>query len=78
MFGFFLRNKMDELELEGSEYIQLCDLLKTMGMCETGGHAKIVISEGQVKVDDQVELRKRCKIRSGQIVDYEGQQVKVV
>jgi len=69
---------MDELELEGSEYIQLCDLLKTMGMCDTGGNAKIVISAGQVKVDEMVELRKRCKIRSGQIVEFDGQKVKVI
>ena len=69
---------MEELELEGSEFIQLCDLLKTMGFCETGGHAKIVISEGQVLVDGEVELRKRCKIRRGQVVDFEGQRVKVI
>jgi len=69
---------MEELELEGSEYIQLCDLLKTMGLCETGGHAKIVISEGQVLVDGEVELRKRCKIRPNQVVEFEGQKIKVI
>lgn len=69
---------MEELNLEGSDYIQLCDLLKTMGMCATGGEAKAMIAQGLVKVDGEVELRKRCKIISGKIIDYNGEQVKVV
>jgi ribosome-associated protein len=69
---------MEELELDGSEYIQLCDLLKTMGMCGTGGEAKQMISQGLVKVDGEVELRKRCKITTGKVVEYNGESVKVV
>ena len=69
---------MLELNLEGSEFIPLCDLLKTMGLCENGGQAKATISEGLVKVDGEVELRKRCKIRAGQVVDYNSEQVKVL
>jgi ribosome-associated protein len=69
---------MEELQLDGSEYIQLCDLLKTMGLCATGGEAKVVISQGLVKVDGEVELRKRCKIPAGKVVEYNGESVKVV
>ncbi len=68
---------MEEFSLEGREYIPLCDLLKIMNLCETGGQAKIVISEGAVKVDGQVELRKRCKIRAGSIVELADQKVLV-
>lgn len=68
---------MEQFELEGREYIELNNLLKITGLCESGGRAKILISEGQVKVDDQVELRKRCKIRKGQVVEFNAQQVKV-
>ena len=68
---------MKILSLEGREFIPLCDLLKRVGLCETGGHAKMVIAEGLVKVDGEVELRKRCKIRAGQIVEFEGQKTKV-
>jgi ribosome-associated protein len=46
-------------------------------MCHSGGTAKMMIAEGNVTVDGQVELRKRCKIRPGQVVEYEGRQVTV-
>lgn len=69
---------MEEFELEGTEFIPLCDLLKTMGFCENGGMAKAVIGQERVKVDGVVETRKRCKIRKGQVVDFEGQVVKVL
>jgi len=69
---------MEEFNLDGHEYIQLCDLLKTMGACETGGHAKQVIANGDVLVDGQVEQRKRCKIKAGQLVEFNGEKIKVV
>ncbi|MGN9844734.1 RNA-binding S4 domain-containing protein [Nonomuraea sp. H19] len=55
-----------------SDYIPLCDLLKYCGITETGGLAKHLIAEGMVHVDGEVELRKRAKIRSGQVVSGEG------
>ncbi len=69
---------MDEFKLKETEYIALCDLLKRMGLCESGGHAKSAIAEGLVKVDSIIELRKRCKIRDGQLVEFNGQQIKVI
>jgi ribosome-associated protein len=69
---------MKEFSLDGSEFIPLCDLMKIVGFSESGAVAKHVISEGKVKVDGQVELRKRCKIRAGQVVDVQGRTVKVV
>ena len=68
---------MELFELEGREYIELNNLLKITGLCESCGRAKSLISEGQVKVDDKVELRKRCKIRTGQVVEFNAQQVQV-
>ena len=68
---------MDVFKLEGKPYIPLCDILKKVGLCQTGGHAKLVIAEGLVKVDNEIELRKRCKIKEGQIIEFEGKRVKV-
>ena len=68
---------MEIFELEHHEFIELNNLLKVTGFCESGGLAKLVIGEGQVTVDGKVETRKRCKIRTGQMVEYEGQQVTV-
>lgn len=68
----------ETFSLEGRPYITLDNLLKHEGWCESGGIAKQVIAEGMVEVDDQVELRKRCKIKPDQIVSYNGQQIKIL
>jgi ribosome-associated protein len=69
---------MQELALQGKEYIRLCDLMNVTGLCESAGIAKNIIATGVVKVDGAVELRKRAKIISGQLVEYQGEKVKVI
>lgn len=59
-------------------HVDLCDLLKLEGWVESGAVAKALIAEGLVTVDGAVETRKRCKIVAGQVVDFDGNQVKVV
>ena len=68
---------MLELTLRG-EFIELDKLLKAMGLADSGGQARALISAGEVKVDGQVELRKTAKMRAGQVVQFGGQQVRVV
>jgi ribosome-associated protein len=69
---------MNMFKLAGQEYIELNNLLKTMGMINSGGMAKIVIAEGRVKVDGIIELRRRRKIRTGQEVEFDGRIVVVL
>ncbi|WIO75430.1 RNA-binding S4 domain-containing protein [Porticoccaceae bacterium LTM1] len=69
---------MQTFELEGREFVELHNLLKLTGMVHSGGTAKLLIGEGQVTVDGAVELRKRCKIRPGQVVEFQGETVQVV
>ncbi len=64
-------------QLEG-EYIELVKLLKVTGLCESGGMAKLAVSEGRVKVDGTVELRKRRKIKQDQTVEMDGNTIEVV
>ncbi|HKL26163.1 MAG TPA: RNA-binding S4 domain-containing protein [Desulfuromonadales bacterium] len=59
------------------DVIELHQLLKAAGLCGSGGMAKMLIAEGLVRVDGQVELRKRCKIRKGQTVDFNGEIIVV-
>ncbi|WP_440985938.1 RNA-binding S4 domain-containing protein [Xanthomonas sontii] len=66
-----------DLQLE-SDYVELKHLLKLTGLCGSGGAAKAVISEGQVRVDGEVELRKACKVRAGQVVQLGDVQVQVL
>jgi len=60
-----------------SEYIELCNLLKIAGPRFSGGEAKFVISQGLVTVDDNIELRKKCKIRAGQNIKFEAYGIQV-
>ncbi len=69
---------MEEFKLIGSDFIELNKLIKVLGLSDSGGMAKLMITEGRVKVDGTVELRKRCKLRIGQKVEFEGRIVVVV
>lgn len=69
---------LKEIKLDGEEFILLQALLKLSDLCDSGGQAKAVITEGQVKVDGVVETRRGKKIRSGQVVEFNGLSVRIV
>ncbi|MFZ6689068.1 RNA-binding S4 domain-containing protein [Undibacterium sp. SXout11W] len=56
-----------DFSLEG-EFVELNQLLKLVGLCESGGAGKQIVASGDVNVDGQQELRKTAKIRAGQVV----------
>ena len=56
-----------DFELE-RDFIELNQLLKLTGACDSGGAGKQLVATGAVRVDGEVELRKTCKIRAGQVV----------
>lgn len=56
-----------EFKLNG-EFVELNQLLKMVGVCDSGGAGKALVAEGVVSVDGHVELRKTCKIRAGSVV----------
>ena len=59
------------------DYIKLGQVMKLAGLVQSGVDAKIEIQEGFVKVNDEVELKRGKKIYPGDIITYDGQQVKV-
>ena len=65
-----------DFALEG-EYVELNQLLKLAGLCDSGGAGKALVADGQVRVDGVVELRKTCKIRAGQEVVVEAAHVRI-
>jgi len=67
---------MESFELKG-EYIALCDLLKLTGIADSGGQGKAMVADGLVLVDNEIELRKTAKIRTGQIVECFDKKIKV-
>lgn len=60
------------------EFVQLNQLLKLTGLCDSGGAGKALVAGGGVSVDGNVELRKTCKIRVGQVVRIGDVEIKVV
>ena len=51
------------------EFIELIQLLKAIGLAQTGGHAKIIVDEELVKRNGEVELRKRAKLVPGDVIE---------
>ena len=67
---------MESFKISG-ENIHLNQLLKLMGWCENGADANAAISNGEVKVNGETELRKRNKITPGMKVEFDGQAVEI-
>ena len=66
-----------EFELNG-EFVDLNQLLKLTGVCDSGGAGKMLVASGAVSVDGQQELRKTGKIRAGQVVSLGDVRISVV
>jgi len=63
--------------LNGAEYIELIKLLKLLRFAESGGHAKIMVEDGEVKLNGEVEYRKRAKLRPGDVVETSGKKITI-
>ena len=62
---------MQELEFKlDTEYIELNKLLKILSLVESGGQANNVITEGFVRYNGEVDIRKRLKLRKGDKIEF--------
>lgn len=59
-----------EFKIEGP-YIELIQLLKAEGIAQTGGHAKMIVEEGAVLRNGEIELRKRAKLIPGDVIQID-------
>ena len=66
-----------DFELEG-EFVELNQLLKLAGLCDSGGAGKQLVASGAVRVDGEVELRKTRKVRAGERVQVGDAQIEVL
>ena len=66
-----------EFQLNG-EYVELNQLLKMVGLCDSGGAGKALVADGVVCVDGQLELRKTAKIRLGAKVTLGDVEIRVI
>ncbi|WP_184547425.1 RNA-binding S4 domain-containing protein [Mucilaginibacter sp. FT3.2] len=68
---------MIEFKLNG-DFIPMIQLLKAAGLVATGGEAQIVVSEGEVSYNGQVDYRKRLKVKRGDLVEFRGNKIMVI
>lgn len=59
------------------DFVELNQLLKLAGLCDSGGAGKALVASGAVRVDGEVETRKTRKIRAGQRVAVDGIEIRV-
>ena len=67
---------MIKFKVDG-EYIELFKLLKAVHIAQTGGHAKLMIENGEVLLNNKTELRKRAKIHSGDRVECSSEIIEI-
>ncbi|HAU84874.1 MAG TPA: RNA-binding protein [Lachnospiraceae bacterium] len=60
------------------EFIKLGQALKLAGLVSNGVDAKIVIQDGEVKLNGEVETRRGKKVYNGDVIEFNGSQVKIV
>ena len=69
---------MDSIDFElDRDFVELNQLLKLTGLCDSGGAGKQLVASGAVAVDGQQELRKTAKIRAGQRVQVGDAEIVV-
>ena len=66
-----------EIQLD-QQPIELCKLLKIANLVSGGGEAKVVISEGYVSLNGEVEYQKRKKIYHNDVVEFNGETIQLV
>ena len=66
-----------EIEIK-EDFIRLDSALKLAGFVSTGGHAKIVIQNGEVKINDEVCTMRGKKLRSKDMAEYDGKKFVIV
>ncbi len=59
------------------EFIELNKLLQVIEVAQTGGHAKLLIEDGLVVVNGEVEFRKRNKLRDGDVIEIDNLKISV-
>jgi len=60
------------------DHITLIQLLKVLNWVENGGEAQAAVLAGQVSYNGAVDHRKRLKVRVGDVVAFEGKQVRII
>lgn len=69
-----MANNVEEIIIR-DDFIKLGQAVKAAGLVESGVEAKIIIQEGQVTVNGQVETQRGKKLIGGEVVEYNGSKI---
>ncbi len=69
--------RREKIKVQG-EFIKLQDALKYSGLCMTGGHAKIAVQNGEVKVNGEVCTMRGKKLKTGDIAEFDGKEIEII
>lgn len=72
-----MEEKVDTIKLR-DEFIKLGQVLKAAGWVEDGVEAKLVIQDGQVKVNGETDTRRGRKLYDGDVVSFQERQIKII
>lgn len=70
------KHAIDDMHVQG-DVIRLGQFLKLAGLLDSGGNAKDVISEGDVRVNGAVELRRGYQLKDGDLVTFQERSIRV-
>ena len=62
----------------GEDYITLINLLKIKQLAQTGGHAKLIVDQGLVHVNGEIETQKRKKLKSGDLIKIDDKTIEII
>ena len=68
---------MEQIKIK-DDFIKLGQAMKLAGMVSSGVDAKMIIQDGLVKVNNETETRRGKKLVEGDIISYEGNEVKII
>ncbi len=66
------------IKIKRNEFIKLGQAMKAAGIVSSGIDAKMLIQDGQVTVNGEVETRRGKKLYDGDVFEFEGEEFKVV
>ena len=70
-----MNKAMREFYIKKEDYITLQDLLKAESIVSSGGEAKMIITDGMVKVNSEIEIRRGKKLHDGDVVEIGDEKI---
>ena len=62
----------------GEDFITLINLLKIKQLAQTGGHAKLIVDQGLVHVNGEIETQKRKKLKPGDLIKIDAKTIEII